>query len=89
MQLFGGDIDVDDHGEAICGDTMLLMFNADHANTIPFVLPPPGDGEPWELVFDTAFENNDDAPPLADPYPLQPCSLVVLRARIPVKETAL
>ena len=54
VQLFGGEIDVDDHGEPIFGDTMLLMFNADHANTIPFTFPKPENGDPWELVFDTA-----------------------------------
>ena len=51
---FGGEIDVDEHGEPIVGDTLLLMFNADHANTIPFVFPKPENGNPWELVFDTA-----------------------------------
>ena len=55
VQLFGDNIDVDEHGETISGDTMLLLFNADHANTIPFMLPPTADeGQPWELVFDTA-----------------------------------
>ena len=54
VQLFGGEIDVDEHGEPIVGDTMLLMFNADHANTIPFTFPKPENGDPWELVFDTA-----------------------------------
>ena len=54
VQLFGGEIDVDEHGEPIVGDTMLLMFNADHANTIPFAFPKPENGDPWELVFDTA-----------------------------------
>jgi glycogen operon protein len=43
VRLLGGDIDVDDRGEAIRGDTILLLFNADHANTIPFALPSPGD----------------------------------------------
>ena len=89
VQLFGGEIDVDEHGEAIVGDTMLLLFNADHANTIPFVLPPPGIAEasPWALVFDTAKElNGDNDPPPGETYPLQPCSLVVLQSTIPREE---
>jgi len=88
VQLYGGDIDVDEHGESISGDTMLLLFNADHANTIPFVLPP-ADTEPWELVFDTAIENGEESPPLGETYSLQPCSVVVLKSHIPVKEATL
>jgi glycogen operon protein len=82
VQLFGGKIDVDDHGEWIRGDNMLLLFNADHATTIPFVLPPveTADG-PWELVFDTAEDSLDGEVSLSDSYPLQPCSMVVLRSR--------
>jgi isoamylase len=88
VQLFGEDIDVDEHGEDINGDTILLLFNVDHANTIPFVLPPPGnddDSSPWELVFDTATENGNgagEAKPLVSPYPVEPCSVVVLRSAL-------
>ncbi len=87
VQLFGEDIDVDEHGEDIRGDTMLLLFNVDHVNTIPFVLPPPGNGDsaPWELVFDTAQENGNE-PTLESPYPLQPCSVVVLKSPLKKEE---
>ncbi len=81
VQLFGGDIDVDERGETIRGDTMLLMFNADHATTIPFVIPEPGVGGPWEFVFDTAVAN-DDVVKFKKTYPLQPCSMVVLQSRV-------
>ena len=37
--LFGDSIDVDDEGEEICGDTMLILFNADHQETVNFNLP--------------------------------------------------
>jgi glycogen operon protein len=84
VQLFGGNIDVDEHGEAIFGDTMLLLFNADHANTISFVLPPPGNGdsEPWELVFDTADEARNSETTLGAAYPLEPCSMVIFKSRL-------
>ena len=84
MQLFGGDIDVDEHGESICGDTMLLLFNADHVNTIPFVLPPPAEGAgPWELVFDTAEETSERGKLIeGNVYQLQSCSVVVLLAQL-------
>ncbi len=54
VQLFGQSIDVDTHGETIRGDTMLLLFNADHTHKIFFNLPASGSPAPWELVFDTA-----------------------------------
>ena len=87
--LLGGDIDVDEHGESIRGDTMLLLFNADHANTIPFVLPSPPDGEPWELVFDTAEEASESGAKAPEKYPLQPCSMVVLASRVSREEQLL
>ena len=43
--LYGDSIDVDEHGEAIQGDTMLLLFNADHATNITFTLPEGREGE--------------------------------------------
>jgi glycogen operon protein len=89
VQLFGGEIDVDEHGESIHGDTMLLMFNADHVNTIPFVLPPPSNGAPWELVFDTAEEASERGKEADNPYPLQPCSLVVLQSRLDHEESTI
>ena len=46
------------HGETIRGDTILVLFNADHTHKIPFTLPASGSTAPWELVFDTA---NPDA----------------------------
>ena len=83
VQLFGGKIDVDDHGEWIRGDNILMLFNADHATTIPFVLPPVENAdEPWELILDTAQDDIDEDVTLAASYPLQPCSMVVLRSRI-------
>lgn len=85
VQLFGGEIDVDEHGESICSDTILALFNADHANTIPFVLPPTGseDGKPWELVFDTSNPDLDSQAELAAEYQLQPCSMAVLKSQLP------
>jgi glycogen operon protein len=86
VQLFGGNIDVDEHGEAIWGDHILLLFNADHGQTIAFKLPPPGNGDPWELVFDTARADTEGEPSPADAYPLQPCSMAVFRAKVPKPE---
>ena len=45
--------DVDDHGEPIVGDTLLLLFNA-HIDVIPFLLPTSRDEDHWETLVDTA-----------------------------------
>ena len=54
MRLAGDLIgDVDERGEPIVGDTLLLLLNAHHED-LPFQLPPTLPGQLWELVFDTA-----------------------------------
>jgi glycogen operon protein len=45
--------EVDDHGERLAGDTMLLLLNQS-VDTVPFTLPEHKPGECWELLFDTA-----------------------------------
>lgn len=51
----GGDLigDVDEHGEPIVGDTVLLLLNAHH-EAIPFTLPVAREGQAWERCLDTA-----------------------------------
>jgi glycogen operon protein len=81
----GGEIDVDEQGETIRGDHILMLFNADHALTIPFTLPEsPGDA-PWRLLLDTArdvesWEEPGEETPAQTPYQLQPCSMAVFAA---------
>ncbi|HUG93676.1 MAG TPA: glycogen debranching enzyme GlgX, partial [Planctomycetaceae bacterium] len=85
VQLFGGPIDVDARGSEISGDTFLILFNADHGNTIPFTLPEPRIGGPWELVFDTSRVESGgerDGGAVGATYELTPCSMVVLVARV-------
>jgi len=45
--------EVDEHGERLSGDTMLLLLNQS-VDAIPFTLPDHEPEEHWELVFDTA-----------------------------------
>ncbi|HVU85697.1 MAG TPA: glycogen debranching protein GlgX [Pirellulales bacterium] len=80
VQLFGQSIDVDTHGETIRGDTLLLLFNADHTHTIPFTLPPSGSSAPWELVFDTARVDAKSNLGLLTQYELDTCSVAVFRS---------
>jgi glycogen operon protein len=93
VHLTGGLIDVDDYGTPIIGDHLLILFNADHEQEIPFALPTL-DHQPWERLFDTALGNADipqeAAAPMDvavdNPYKLQPCSMAVFRSPAPESE---
>jgi hypothetical protein len=89
VQIAGGKIDVDEYGDPIIGDFMLILFNADHGMEIPFTMPPVATGEPWTLVLDTALDggginNNGEQPQIAKSvYKLQPCSMAVFSSPVP------
>jgi isoamylase len=80
--LSGRSIDMDQHGEDIHGNTILLLFNADHDLAIDFKLPGMQEGVKWYLVFDTFSPQAEtpEAMPAGTVYQLNPCSVVVLRA---------
>jgi glycogen operon protein len=80
VQLSGQNIDTDERGEVISGDTFLLLFNADHANQIDFQLPPLEDGQRWQILLDT-FDPATEAQELAGggSYPLRPSSVALFR----------
>jgi isoamylase len=92
----GGLVDNDEYGEPIIGDHIVILFNADHANEIPFALPELNGGTDWECLFDTAIEKKEepkaateakvDAKSIsaARAYKLRPCSMAVFTA--PAKE---
>jgi glycogen operon protein len=91
VHLVGGLIDVDEYGTPIIGDHLLILFNADHEQIIPFALPALKDTGPWERLFDTAI-GNADVDDLLDnaskavveiPYKLQPVSMAVFRSAVP------
>jgi hypothetical protein len=91
VHLMGGHIDIDEFGTPIIGDHLLILFNADHEQEIPFALPALKDAGPWGRLFDTALESIDVETPLAKgedvsaaaAYKLAPCSMVVFRADVP------
>ncbi|HEX5472185.1 MAG TPA: glycogen debranching protein GlgX [Lacipirellulaceae bacterium] len=90
VHLIGGRIDVDEYGTSIIGDHLLILFNADHVQEIPFELPTLSDEcGPWERLFDTArFAFDVEAPKakgevVSSDYKLSPCSMVVFRAAVP------
>jgi isoamylase len=80
VQLYGNQIDVDEHGEVISGDTLLLLFNADHGTEVPFALPELAQGHYWERLLDTACDTPEcPSQRVESPYVLHPCSMAVLR----------
>jgi glycogen operon protein len=89
VQIAGGKIDVDEYGDTIVGDFLLILFNADHAVEIPFTLPRVETGEPWTRLFDTALEGpieGESVEVTESVYRLQPCSLVVFTSPVPEVE---
>ncbi len=80
-----GDIigEVDERGEPIVGDTLLVLLNAHH-EAIPFTLPLTKDDARWECLLDTAADDSRPAPfAMEAVYPLQGRSLAVFRTRVP------
>jgi isoamylase len=79
--------DMDERGEPIIGDTILLLLNA-HYRAILFTLPPTKEGQPWERLLDTVDVPGEPLLPGGEqPYVLQGRSMVVLRTR-PLHEEA-
>jgi glycogen operon protein len=71
--------DLDDHGEPIVGETLLILLNAHHEN-IPFTLPLTKAEHRWERVLDTAAPKTEPKFMSAkDVYELEGRSLTVLR----------
>jgi glycogen operon protein len=89
-QCFGvvlaGDLigDVDERGEPIVGDSILLLMNAYH-EAIPFKLPTRFKGQRWQRIIDTADPNAPkEQVPANKRYHLNGRSVVVLRSSTPV-----
>jgi glycogen operon protein len=51
--------DVDDKGERVVGDTLLLLLNAHH-EPIPFSLPAHKEGQEWQSLLDTARPRTEE-----------------------------
>ncbi len=84
LQLFGRGIDeLDDQGNIIIDDTLLILINAKSENAL-FVLPSHGPSTNWERVFDTNESNvntvNEQNIENKD-YSLGPFSMALLKLR--------
>jgi len=84
---WGGELlDVNEHGERIVGDTLLLLINAHHEKRA-FILPLHGDNEQWELAADTANPASGPAwLKSGQEFSLQDRSLAVFILRKPASE---
>jgi glycogen operon protein len=73
--------EVDDRGEPVTGDTLLILFNAHH-EAIPFTLPEALEGQKWERLLDTFRpEAGAEQMDVSKKYPLEGRSLAVFRLR--------
>src|SRR5262249_30117903 len=88
VRLTGGLIgDVDERGETITGDTLMVLFNAHH-EAMSFRLPDPPGGQHWELICDTGDQRlKVGRLESGEEYPLRARSLALLRVG-PLDEAA-
>ena len=73
VQLFGGEIDVDEHGESIRGDNdaAAVQRRPRQHDSLRAAAARHEPDEPWELVFDTAHDDGDErSRPCGKSYPL-------------------
>jgi glycogen operon protein len=81
--LFGDLVDVDREGQQVHGHTLLLLFNADHGDSIDFILPQLPDANGWERILDTSDPEAEVRRfPAREPYPIQSASFAMFRKPI-------
>jgi isoamylase len=75
--------EVNERGEPITGDSIVLLVNAHH-EPIPFTLPSGGEGQEWERLIDTADPDVEAIKQkVAEQYEIQGHSMVILRSKPP------
>ena len=77
---------MDERGERITGDTLLVLLNA-HTDKVPFTMPPLEPDQQWQRLIDTIEEQATERvykPGIR--YPLQGRSVAVFRLVPPLRE---
>ena len=75
--------DVNERGEPITGDSIVLLVNAHH-ETIPFTLPSRGEEQEWERLIDTADPEAEAIKRKGgEQYEIKGRSMVILRSKTP------
>jgi len=78
--------EVDERGQPIIGDTLLVLLNA-HSDRVPFTLPPLESDQQWRRVFDTVEPaGTDQIYTPGGEYPLEGRSVALFRVVPPVRE---
>src|SRR5439155_6524759 len=87
MLLSGSAIEeVNERGEPITGDTLLVLLNG-HTAKMPFTLPLLGPDQQWQRVFDTSDPHGTERIYNAGGrYPLQARSVAVFKILSPLRE---
>src|SRR5262249_49522204 len=76
----GKHVDVNERGEPVNGDTLLILFNGDQKLDIPFVLPKFDGSTQWQRLLDSSDPKAEDSLfNVGDKYPLRACSVAILR----------
>jgi glycogen operon protein len=78
---WAGDVipELDERGDKITGDTLLILLNAHH-EPIEFLLPAQGPDTQWERFLDTSDpKKEEEFLEAGKKYPLKERSLVILR----------
>jgi glycogen operon protein len=78
--------EVDDHGEPLVGDALLVLLNAHH-DKVPFTLPPLEPEQQWQRVFDTCdMHASERTYKAGGRYPLGGRSVAVFKVTPPARE---
>ena len=87
MLLSGSAIEeVNERGEPITGDTLLVLLNG-HTENVPCTLPPLDTEQHWQRVFDTFDPHGADKQFKGeDQYPVEGRSVVCLKLTSPLRE---
>jgi glycogen operon protein len=87
MLLSGAAIEeVDERGEPLVGDTLLILLNA-HSEKVPFTFPALEPDQHWQRMFDTMTTHVAERTYRpASPYPLQGRTVAVFKVTPPIRE---